>query len=130
VIAMLLEMENCPPVHYPSKQQVRDAVLSIDRLGPTYGSLSNESGDYVQVAGGRPWCMAEWRRHSPIEHKRATTAINRKPYVDGARIHFTAGPVQLREDEWLLRKQAADIFVAFLNSTPFPAYVEWRVVEV
>ena len=127
---MLLEMENCRPITQPTERQVLDAVLSLDRMGPTYGSLTSESGDYVQVAGGRPWCMAEWRRREPMVHCRATTTSNRTPYNDGASIHFTAGPVSLRQDEWLLRKQAAEIFVAFLNSRPFPGYIDWRVIDV
>jgi hypothetical protein len=127
---MSLEFEKKHPIVNPTDEQIREAVLALAPGGSTYGSLTDEVGNYVQVGGGRPWSMVEWRQVNPVNHCRAYTETNiRRPYKDGGSIHFTAGPVQLKEDEWLLLKQAAEIFVAFNQRQPFPDFARWRSVH-
>ena len=126
---MILEIEGKAPIENPSEHVVRDNVMSLRSHLSTFGSLTDATGNYVQVAGGRPWCMVEWRQTKPLQHSRAYTTINRRPYKDGAPIHFTAGPVSLREDEWILQKQAAEIFIAFLKGDEFPDFVCWRPIN-
>jgi hypothetical protein len=128
---MVLEGEAIAPIVNPSEDEVRNVVSSLRHFGPTsFASLTDESGNYVQVAGGRPWCMVERRQMSPLAHYRANSDGVRRPYKDGAMLQFSAGPVQLQADEWLLAKQAQEIFVAFLRREPSPHFVRWRDISL
>jgi hypothetical protein len=123
---MTLEADGLPPLHNPTEEQVRDLVLRVDRMGPSFASLTDEAGDYVQLAGSRPWCLVEMRRHNPTRHERAFQHTPQPKYADGAKIITGAGEIVMKHDEWFLLKDAADIFVAFLNRQPYPEKVEWR----
>lgn len=123
---MLLEAEGQPPIRNPSEEQVRALVLSL-RIGETsFASLTNGTGDYVQVAGNRPWCVIEHRRVEPLQHDRAFQETPVPKYKDGAKLRTGAGDIALKHDEWFLLKDAAEVLVAFLRKDGFPAYVKWR----
>jgi len=113
----------------PTEGQVRDLVVSLTMPKPTFASLTDDLGNYVQVVGGRPWCMVEWRQTDPLVHRRATTSSGRRPYKDGAKIRSGAGEITLLADEWLLLKQAAEIFAAFRTGEPLPDFVQWRTIN-
>lgn len=123
---MILEGEGLAPIAQPSEAQVRDLVTSLASPRSSFASLTDEAGNYLQVAGGRPWCVVERREVSPLRHRRAYTESGRRPYADGAKIRSGAGEILLRADEWLLLKQAAELFAAFLAGRTFPDFVRWR----
>ncbi|ATY31684.1 hypothetical protein [Sphingomonas psychrotolerans] len=123
---MILEGEGMAPIARPSEAQVRDLVTSLASPKPGFASLTDEAGNYLQVAGGRPWCVVERREVSPLRHWRAHTESGRRPYEDGAKIRSGAGEIALRADEWLLLKQAAELFATFLAGRAFPIFVQWR----
>lgn len=126
VSAMLLEAEGQPPIQNPSEEQVRALVLSL-RVGETsFASLTDELGDYVQIAGSRPWCVIERRRPKLLQHERAFQETPTPKYKDGAKLRTGAGDISLNHDEWFLLKDAAEVFVAFLRKDAFPAHVKWR----
>jgi len=126
---MVLEVEGRNSIVNPTEDQVVSAISELRSHGPSFASLTDERGNYVQVAGGRPWCMVEWRQVKPLVHSRATSEGVRRPYEDGAMLNFSAGPIPLRSDEWLLLKQASEIFVAFLRRETLPASVQWRSIN-
>jgi hypothetical protein len=126
---MILEANGLPLISKPTDTQVRNLVLSLRAPKPTFASLTDDEGNYVQVGGARPWCVVEWRQVSPAIHQRANADSVRRPYRDGAPINFGTGPIPLRADEWLLLKQAADIFAAFRAGQPFPDFVRWRIIN-
>jgi len=126
---VILEAEGMSPVQAPTEEQIRAFVLSLAMPKPTFASLTDNSGNYVQVVGGRPWCMVEWRQVDPLIHRRANSEAVRRPYKDGATIRSGAGEIILRADEWLLLKQAADIFAAFHAGKSFPEFVRWRTIN-
>ncbi|WP_454796739.1 hypothetical protein [Novosphingobium lindaniclasticum] len=123
---MLLEAEGQPLVQNPSEEQVRTVVLKLQRGGTSFASLTDEAGDYIQVAGSRPWCVLERRRFKPPQHERAFQETPTPKYKDGAKIMTGAGEIVLKHDEWFLLKDAAEVFVAFLHKNPTPARVKWR----
>ena len=124
--AMLLEAERQPPVRDPSEEQVRALILSL-RVGETsFASLADKAGNYLQIAGSRPWCVIEHRHLRPLRHDRAFQETPTPKYKDGAKLRTGAGDISLRHDEWFLLKDAADVFAAFLREDAFPAYVKWR----
>jgi len=123
---MRLEAEGHPPVVNPSEQEVRAMILSLQRGHTSFASLTDEAGNYIQVAGGRPWCAIERRRLTPPKHERAFQETPKPKYMDGAKLSTGAGEISLRHDEWFLLKDAADIVVAFLQHDAIPARVKWR----
>ncbi|WP_404338424.1 hypothetical protein AB2M62_05870 [Sphingomonas sp. MMS12-HWE2-04] len=126
---MKLEAEGMAPIAEPSEDQVRNLVLSLAMPRPTFASLNDAHGNYIQVAGGRPWCMVEWRQANPLVHYGATAKAVRSPYKDGAKIRSGAGEIALQADEWLLLKQAAELFLAFRAGKQFPDFVRWRTMN-
>jgi len=123
---MLLEAEGQPPIVDPSEEQVRALVLGL-RVGETsFASLTDEAGNYVQLAGSRPWCVIEYRRLKPLQHDRAFQDTPTPKYKDGAKIKTGAGDISLRQDEWFLLKNGAEVLAAFLRKDRFPANVQWR----
>ncbi|MBO9712050.1 hypothetical protein [Sphingomonas sp.] len=122
---MRLELEAREPILDPSEEQIRSAILSLGS-GPTFASLTMPSGDYVQIAGGRPWVVLERRQTHPLCHQRAYTLSGRRPYKDGAKLFCTPGPIIMREDEWLLQKQAIEVLLAFARNDDFPEFTQWR----
>jgi hypothetical protein len=124
--SMKLEPEGLPPIHNPSENEVRSAVLSLAASRPSFISLTDEDGNYVQAAGSRPWCLVEFRVTKPTNHMRAYQHTPNPKYRDGAKIRTGVGDITLQHDEWFLLKDAAEIFVSFLNREPFPSRVMWR----
>ena len=123
---MLLEAKGQPPVQNPTEEQIRALVLNLRVGGAFFASLTDEVGDYIQIAGSRPWCVIERRRLKPLQHERAFQATPTPKYNDGAKLQTGAGSITLRHDEWFLLKDAADVFAAFLRKDAFPAHVQWR----
>ena len=123
---IVLEVEGRLAVESPSKEQIRAAVISLERGGSTFACLTDKDGNYIQAAGSRPWCLVERRRLRPLEHQRAFQETPNPKYKDGAKLSTGAGEIVMRHDEWFLLKDAADLFVAFLEEEPLPAHVNWR----
>lgn len=57
---MKLEVEGKPAIQEPQESQLPRALKSLKSYGPaSYASLTDASGNYVQVAGGGVICMIE-----------------------------------------------------------------------
>lgn len=95
----------------------------------SFASITDEAGNYMQVAGSRPWCVLERRRINPSLHERAFQETRTAKYENGAKIRTGAGDIVLQHDEWFLLKDAAEAFVAFLHKGAMPAYVKWRSIN-
>jgi hypothetical protein len=88
--------------------------------------LTDNFGNYVQVAGGGVTCMIE---HFKIDGGRRWRASHDKPSPvrpDGTILVFRAGNIPMRSDEWFMSDQVVEIFLAFLNGKPFPSSIYWR----
>ncbi|MGH8777609.1 hypothetical protein [Paraburkholderia sp.] len=124
---MKLEAEGKPEIHEPRESQVTRTIKSLKSYGPSsYASLTDASGNYVQVAGGGVTCMIE--RYDATGNKRFR-AFHDKPSAvrpDGTILSFRAGKVPMRSDEWFMSNQVAEVFVAFLKGEAFPGDVHWR----
>jgi hypothetical protein len=124
---MKFEIEGKVAISAPTPAQISRAIKSLRSYGPSsYASLTNESGSYVQIAGGGVTCMVE---HLDATMRTRSRAFHDKPnpvFPDGTILAFRAGNIPMRSDEWFMSTQVIDIFSAFLNNTSFPAYVHWR----
>lgn len=124
--SMLFEAKGQPPVQNATEEQVRALVLDLRVAGAFFASLTDEVGNYIQIAGSRPWCVIERRRLKPLQHDRAFQVTPTPKYNDGAKLQTGSGSITLLHDEWFLLKDAADIFAAFHRKDDFPAQVQWR----
>lgn len=124
--AMKLEAEGQLAIENPSEELVRAMFLGLQQGGPTFASLTDEAGNYIQVAGSRPWCLIERRQLKPLKHERAFQETPRPQYKDGAKLSTGAGEISLKHDEWFLLEDAAEVAVSFLRHEEVPAHVKWR----
>lgn len=126
---MRLEVESRPLVERPTEKQVRSAILKLRSYGPhSYASLTDEDGNYLQVAGGGVTCLLERRDVSSGKHFRAFHGKPSSIFADGTTLVFNGGEIQLLADEWFTSAVVADAFIAVLNGTPLPAGIGWRDV--
>lgn len=125
-VGFLLEVEHCEPRHEPTMEEIKAVVTTLGTSGSTFASLTSPDGDYLQVAGRRPWCVIERRVRNPIEHSRAFQDTPNPKYNDGAKLRTGAGEIEMKHDEWFLLKDAAEIFEAFRMGAELPSQVRWR----
>ena len=124
---MKLEVEGKAGVSNATPAQIARAIRSLKSYGrSSYASLTNESGNYVQVAGGGVSCMVELFDASAEVRSRAFHDKPSAARPDGTILVFGAGNLPMRSDEWFMANQVVEIFLAFHATAPFPNYVSWR----
>jgi hypothetical protein len=111
----------------PSRDAVERRVQSLTYPGASYLQLTDRDGNYVQVLGGRPWCIIERGGIDPSSHRRAYQDTLSPKFPDGMKVNCGAGDYRALHDEWFLRKDAAAVMGAFLDSVAMPGFVRWRV---
>ena len=124
---MKFDIQGKEGIAAPTPAQISRAIKSLRSYGPSsYASLTDDAGNYVQVAGGGISCMVE---HIEIDGERRRRAFHDKPSPvrpDGTILVFGAGNIPMRSDEWFMSDQVVEIFLAFLNGRPFPPSIHWR----
>lgn len=126
---MRLEVESRPPIDSATEAQVRTAVLGLRSYGPSsFASMTDEAGNYLQVAGGGVTCMLEMRDASARRHYRAYQDVDRPIHPDGTLLVFGGGEIPLKADEWFAAPMVADAFVSFLKGEELPSSIRWRDV--
>jgi len=122
----VLEAESQLTVKDPTEEHIRAVVLGLRRGETSFASLTDQAGNYIQVAGSRPWCVVERRCLTPLQHERAFQETPKPKYKDGAKLSTGAGELSLQHDEWFLLKDAAELFLAFHRGSEMPVHVKWR----
>jgi hypothetical protein len=124
---MLFQAEGKPDVSKPSVARLRSALKSLRSYGPSsYASLTDDQGNYIQVAGGGVTCMVERYEKETNTRERAYHDKPSPIRPDGTILAFRAGNIPMRSDEWFVADQVAELFIAFLNGDAYPDYVHWR----
>lgn len=122
---MIFEIENKPPKEIKDFSLIKKSLESLKSYGPSsYAILTNEKGDYVQVAGGRVTCMVEHKTQN-----KSVRAYLEKPKVNFDKPHqltFGAGSLLLEPDEFLFIDDVISIFLSFFQSRDFPEHIFWR----
>lgn len=124
---MRLDIEGKAAIIAPTYTQIARELKSLRSYGESsYASLTDDAGNYVQMAGGGVSCMIErfefggerWRgfhdKPSPVR-------------PDGTILVFRAGNIPMRSDEWFVAHQVVEVFLAFLGGAPYPPFVHWRL---
>ena len=124
---MRLEIEQKPAVDDATGVEVRAAIMSLRSYGPSsFASLTDEEGNYVQVAGGGVTCMLERRDGATGRHFRAYKDERSKVFPDGTVLVFGGGEIRLSADEWFTAQEVDEVFSAVLRSSELPSSVKWR----
>jgi hypothetical protein len=126
---MRFEIEKKAPIDDVSDSVVTAGILALRSFGPSsFASLTDEQGNYLQVAGGGVTCMLERRDASIGRQYRAYGEVPSKVFPDGTILMFGGGQLTLRSDEWLTARIVTDVFLAFLHGQRLPESVRWRDV--
>jgi hypothetical protein len=124
---MRLEIEKKPAVDDVTDARVRAAIMSLRSYGPSsFASLTDENGNYIQVAGGGATCMLERRDAASGHHFRGYKDERSKVFPDGTALVFGGGEIRLSADEWFGAQEVEEVFCAFLRSGELPSSVKWR----
>jgi|ERR1700691_208201 hypothetical protein len=126
---MRLEAEKRTPTDNVKEKKIRATLSALRSYGPSsFASLTDESGSYLQVAGGGPHCLLE--RYNAPEDKfyRAYLDTKHKVFADGTVLAFGGGELKLLSDEWISIAVVIDAFLAFLHHSGLPAGIKWRDV--
>ncbi len=126
---MRLEVERKAAVEQPTEKVVRSALMRLRSYGPqSYASLTDDEGNYLQVAGGGVTCLLERRDARSGDHFRGYHDKPSPVFGDGTALVFSGGEVRLNADEWFTASAVADAFAAFLTGAPLPDNIRWRDV--
>jgi hypothetical protein len=124
---MKFDIEGKAGIAMPTQAQISRAIKSLRSYGPSsYASLTDNAGNYLQVAGGGVSCMVE---HFEIggERRRRAFHDNSSPVrPDGTILVFGAGNIPMQSDEWFMSNEVVEIFLAFLIGKSFPPSIHWR----
>lgn len=124
---MIFECEGKPAIKEPKSSQIRKALLSLRSYGPSsYASLTDEAGNYIQVAGGGITCLLELYKADTKERMRGFTDVSNKAFPDGTLLVCRVGEIPMKADEWFIASQVADAFCTFLVGEAFPLGIHWR----
>ncbi len=124
---MLFQAERKPDVSGPSVARLRSVLRSLRSYGPSsYASLTDDLGNYIQVAGGGVTCMVE--RYEKEANKRERAYHDKPSSVrpDGTILVCRTGNIPMKSDEWFVADQVVELFITFLNREPYPEYIHWR----
>jgi hypothetical protein len=123
---MIFQREHCKAIQRPTTKKV---ALELARTKSSFASLTSENGSYIQVAGGPGLFVLEYRT-ADGKHFRAyqTTPIAISP--DGTTLESSAGRIPMDRADWFLLLQVTETFSAFLNAAAWPAFLQWRELEI
>lgn len=126
---MLFEVEKKAPKQDPTEAKVSAAITKLRSYGPSsFASLTDEHGNFLQVAGGGLTCLLERRAPADGKHFRAYLETPSGIHPDGTILAFSGGQVKLQADEWISAPLVIEAFTAFLRGHELPQTIRWRDV--
>ena len=127
---MLFKMEKNAPKQDPTKAQLSAAITKLRSYGSSsFASLTDEHGNYLQVAGGGLTCMLEKRGAASGQHFRAHLETPNGIHPDGTILAFSGGQVKLQAGERITSTLVIEAFTAFLQGHELPQVVRWRDIS-
>lgn len=126
---MILNVENKKPVHPQSFARIETALKALKSYGPSsFASLSDDSGAYVQVAGGPVSALLERRLSFDPHVMRAFLSEKRSPFEGIQTLVCGAGRILRAPDEILFLEDVLPVFRAFYEGSVMPSEVKWRKI--
>ncbi|WP_188036849.1 hypothetical protein [Pseudomonas sp. EZ-C24] len=100
---MKFEVENSPAIIDVNQSQLVNILKKLKSYGPgSYACLTDEDGNYVQVAGGRFTCFIEAYDAKIKALFRGYHSDSSTNFEDGSWLSFGAGRVQLKKMSGLI----------------------------
>lgn len=127
---MRFERENAKAIVHPKMSRLERELRKLRSEGPSsFAILTNDVGDFLQVAGGGGGCLLERRDAATGRHFRAWQEEPVVPFADGTELLFSGGRIALQSSEWFRMNQIVEIFYAFNAGEQLPTYVQWREIS-
>ena len=124
---MLFEVEKKAPKQNPTTAQLSTSIMKLRSYGRSFfASLTDEHGNYLQVAGGGITCLLERRTAADAQHFRGYLETPSVVHPDGTILAFNGGQVKLQADEWLSALVVIEAFTSFMQGHAFPQTIQWR----
>ncbi|MCY1222433.1 hypothetical protein D9M68_831150 [compost metagenome] len=124
---MKFEGQNFASLTAPSDRVLESRLLALRSYGRhSYASLTDDQGNYLQVAGGGVTCMVERFDASSSARVRAFHDKSSPIFPDGTVLSFGAGELRLMADEWFQASAVVEIFLCFKHCREYPDNVHWR----
>ena len=124
---MIFEYERQLPIIDVSEKILFRVLKRLKSYGPSsFASLADETGSYLQVAGGGVTCMLERKDMPSGKQYRGYQDKPCNTFPDGTLLVFSGGEIPLKNDEWFNIDQVTIVFGAFLKGASMPSFVKWR----
>ncbi|MFL1553054.1 hypothetical protein ACI77I_28925 [Pseudomonas sp. D47] len=128
---MKLEAENSPVIAGVSHVQLIKTLKKLKSYGPSsFACITDDDGNYVQVAGGRFTCFIERYDAKNKKLYRGYHSNSSTNFEDGTLLSFGGGCVELKKDEWFNIDEVIEVFSLFSQNQDLPENVYWREINV
>ena len=117
---LTFEVDGRQPQLRPSLEDVEKALNSISPRGPSYFTLTDQTGSYVQVAGARLRLTIEYRNNTRFGFRHFVLGDHDRPTKMNS-INSTAGIISVQTNEILALSSAIEVFQAFFASGSVPS---------
>ncbi|WP_431035962.1 hypothetical protein [Pseudomonas yamanorum] len=124
---MKLEAENSPVKAGVNQAQIIKILKKLKSYGPSsFACITDDEGNYVQVAGGRFTCFIERYDAKSKKLFRGYHSNSSTNFEDGTLLSFGGGRVELKKDEWFNIDEVIEVFSLFSQNQPLPENIHWR----
>jgi hypothetical protein len=121
--ALKLESEGTSTISSVSLDTVLEAIRGISARGPSFFTLTDEAGSYVQAAGARLRLTIEFRRNTRFGFRHYVLGKPGKAET-ATSINYSGGAVTLQLNEILALRDAEAVFQSFfLRGDVPPEYI-------
>ncbi|GAB7532012.1 hypothetical protein PS3A_44270 [Pseudomonas sp. 3A(2025)] len=128
---MKLEAESSPVIISVNQAQLVKTLKRLKSYGPSsFACITDDDGNYVQVAGGRFTCFVERYDAKNKILFRGYHSNSSTNFEDGSLLSFGAGRVQLKKDEWFNVDDVIEVFSRFNEGQALPESIYWREIKV
>lgn len=128
---MKLEAENSSVIFGVDQARLIKTLRKLKSYGPSsFACITDEDGNYMQVAGGRVTCFIERYDAKSKKLFRGYHSNSSTNFEDGTSLSFGAGSVGLKKDEWFNIDDVIEVFLLFYKGQKLPEDICWREIDV
>ncbi|MFB3304745.1 hypothetical protein [Pseudomonas sp. AMR01] len=125
------EAENSPVKVGVNQAQLIKVLKKLKSCGPSsFACITDDDGNYVQVAGGRFTCFIERYDAKSKKLFRGYHSNSSTNFEEGTLLSFSAGRVPLKKDEWFNIDDVIEVFSLFNQNQALPESIYWREMKV
>ena len=125
---MKFERENTKQIDFPSQKQVELSLSHLKGSKRSYASLTSDSGDFIQMAGGGFSCILEKSINGTVY--RANQLEKVIHFNEVTSLHTTCGEFEVEPNEYFSIDQIKEAFVRFLSGERDFNNYQWKNLEI